>query len=284
VGVGACVCRRCVVCQRFYSVFIISRVRLRRLRQRRLPLGSRVRRMRLPHVLHHHHSPQCRAHTAIIRCLKAILNLLLRYITYKQMASSAEADAEFASMMRGFDLSNKKRKPKKTVGDDEGDGEADYTYEQLLSRIMKKIHKNHPDLVEKRQYVMKPPHLMRIGTNKTMWVNFQDICQMMHRDAEHVFRFFMSELGADGSIDGNHRLIIRGKYKPAYIESLLRKYIAEYVACQTCRSPNTALARDSTSRLHFVQCRDCSASRSVVQIRTGFHAQTRADRRAARNG
>lgn len=39
-----------------------------------------------------------------------------------------------------------------------------------------------------------------------------------------------------------------------YIESLLRKYIGEYVACQMCRSFNTALTRDNVSRLFFVSC------------------------------
>lgn len=41
---------------------------------------------------------------------------------------------------------------------------------------------------------------------------------------------------------------------PKYIESLLRKYIVEYVTCQMCRSPNTTLTRDPVSRLFFVHC------------------------------
>lgn len=65
-------------------------------------------------------------------------------------------------------------------------------------------------------------------------------------------------------------------------QSLLRKYIGEYVACTTCKSPNTTLSRDSVSRLYFVHCQSCGSSRSVAPIRTGFHAQTRADRRALR--
>jgi hypothetical protein len=41
---------------------------------------------------------------------------------------------------------------------------------------------------------------------------------------------------------------------PQYIESLLRKYIGEYVACQMCRSFKTNLTRDNVSRLFFVAC------------------------------
>lgn len=122
-----------------------------------------------------------------------------------------------------------------------------------------------------------------VGTKKTLWVNFQEICVMMKRNADHVFQFMMAELGTEGAIDGNKRLVIRGKFVPKYIESLLRKYIGEYVACQMCRSFNTSLTRDSVSRLFFVSCQDCGSSRSVSQIKAGYHAVTRADRRAIRN-
>ena len=174
-----------------------------------------------------------------------------------------------------------------------------------------------------------------VGTKKTLWVNFQEICNTMKRNPEHLFQFMMAELGTEGSIDGNKRLVIRGKFVPKvrrtpeeyflsllygnqgnaifsffcntcrydvthphfsrqqlnsksshedsrilmctdhftalflskfttsplplasqlqYIESLLRKYIGEYVTCQMCRSFNTSLTRDSVSRLYFVHC------------------------------
>lgn len=166
---------------------------------------------------------------------------------------------------------------------DEYDRKADYTYPDLLDRVVDILHSKNPDLIEKKRRNMKPPQLTRVGTKKTLWVNFQEICSMMQRSPEHVFQFFMAELGTEGSIDGNHRLVIRGKYVPKYIESLLRKYIVEYVTCQMCRSPNTELVKDSSTRLQFCNCKDCGSSRSVAAIRSGYHATSRADRRAARN-
>lgn len=180
---------------------------------------------------------------------------------------------------------------------------ADYPYELLLQRVVDIIHSKNPELTEKKRTTMKPPNLMRIGTKKTLWANFQDTCRSMRRSPEHVFQvtcnslgiplinltqpvpntqFFMAELGTEGSIDGNQRLVIRGKYVPKYIESLLRKYIVEYVTCKMCRSANTTMTKDSVSRLYFMNCEDCGSNRSVAPIRAGFHAQTRADRRAAR--
>ncbi|KAL3764453.1 hypothetical protein ACHAW5_000117 [Stephanodiscus triporus] len=167
--------------------------------------------------------------------------------------------------------------------DDMHDRKADYTYEDMLDRVMGILHAQNPDLIEKKRRTMKPPQLTRVGTKKTLWVNFQEICTMMQRSPQHVFQFFMAELGTEGSIDGNQRLVIRGKYVPKYIESLLRKYIVSYVTCEMCRSPNTELTRDPYTRLNFCKCHDCGSSRSVAPISSGYHATSRADRRAARN-
>lgn len=230
---------------------------------------------------------------------------------------SAEDEAELAAML---DLSKKKKKKKKkdkkdkeSSGDtaanevdndakfaeqrrliieletahgeeeDMYDRKADYTYEDMLDRVMNILHAQNPDLIEKKRRTMKPPQLTRVGTKKTLWVNFQEICTMMQRPPQHVFQFFMAELGTEGSIDGNQRLVIRGKYVPKYIESLLRKYIVSYVTCEMCRSPNTELTRDPATRLNFCKCHDCGSSRSVANISSGYHATSRADRRAARN-
>ena len=41
-------------------------------------------------------------------------------------------------------------------------------------------------------------------------------------------------------------------FQQKQIESILRRYIREYVTCHTCRSPNTFLAK--RNRLYFLQC------------------------------
>jgi translation initiation factor 2 subunit 2 len=227
-----------------------------------------------------------------------------------------EEEADVAAML---DLSKKKKKKKKTgskkskeeagedgasgdvdmseqqrmlqeedekqdiMTDDVEDRKANYSYKELLERVVDLLQTNNPDLVEKKRTRIKPPQLQLLSSKKTLWVNFQEICTMMQRDPQHVFSFFMAELGTEGSMDGNQRLIIRGKFVAKYIESLLRKYVVEYVTCEMCRSPNTDLVKNQASRLYFCTCRDCGSSRSVAPIRSGYHATSRADRRAARN-
>ncbi|CAM9931517.1 unnamed protein product, partial [Discosporangium mesarthrocarpum] len=125
-----------------------------------------------------------------------------------------------------FDLSKKKKKKKKKTkveGDDEEgegqkeeqeEGEGNYMYETLLERIQNLLHVNNPELSERSRITLKPPQLMRLGTRKTLWANFQDICQLMKRSPEHVFSFVVAELGTEGSIDGNQRLVLRGEANP----------------------------------------------------------------------
>ena len=104
----------------------------------------------------------------------------------------------------------------------------------------------------------------------------------LHRQPEHVMSFLLAELGTDGSVDGKKQLILKGRFPAKNIESLLKKYIVEYVTCHMCRSPETSLTRDSVTRLYFLDCEACGSRRSVAPVKSGFHATSRADRRKAK--
>jgi len=213
------------------------------------------------------------------------------------------ADAETDEFSLALTKKKKKKKAKKSTTDgsepstDSLDAEAsdtvgvlpssiqnperDYNYTELLERVFSLLHEKNPALSTRKRYSMPPPQLVRVGTRKTMWTNFAQICSLMHRQPEHVMSFLLAELGTDGSIDGNQRLVIKGRYQPKQAESLLKKYIVEYVTCHMCRNPETSLTRDSVTRLYFLQCESCGSRRSVAPIKSGFHATMRQERRKA---
>lgn len=164
----------------------------------------------------------------------------------------------------------------------EGKNGREYSYNLLLDRMYEQLTQNNPDLINKKRAVLRPPEVMRVGTSKILWANFPEICSMMKRDTDHVFRFFLAELGTTGSIDANGRFTIKGKYVPKYIESLLKKYIAEYVTCSMCRGVQTKLVRDNVSRMYFMHCASCGATKTVTAIKAGYHATGRGERKAAR--
>ncbi|XP_049829624.1 eukaryotic translation initiation factor 2 subunit 2 [Schistocerca gregaria] len=150
----------------------------------------------------------------------------------------------------------------------------DYTYEELLTRVFDIMRDKNPDMVagKKQKFVMRPPQVVRIGTKKTSFANFTEICKTLHRQPKHLLDFLLAELGTSGSVDGNNQLIIKGRFQQKQIENVLRRYIKEYVTCHTCRSPDTILQKDT--RLFFLQCETCGSRCSVASIKSGFQAVT----------
>lgn len=192
-----------------------------------------------------------------------------------------------------LDLSKKKKKKKKKPVEDAvvkatdsaipwAESDRDYSYTEMLERVFNLLRERNPGISTRKRHTMPPPQMVRVGTRKTMWANFAPICMLMRRQNEHVQSFMLAELGTEGSLDGNQRLVVKGRYVPKQIESLLKKYIMEYVSCHMCRSIETSLTRDSVTRLYFLQCETCGSRRSVTPIKTGFHATSRGDRRAAK--
>lgn len=49
----------------------------------------------------------------------------------------------------------------------------------------------------------------------------------MKRDPEHVYAYFLAELGTTGSMDGNKRFIMKGMHRSDKIQTLLNKYIGK---------------------------------------------------------
>ncbi|CAN7939440.1 unnamed protein product, partial [Ixodes hexagonus] len=174
-----------------------------------------------------------------------------------------------------FNLPKKKKKKKKiTFGLAEADGEAegdddttfvdevdpksstttgsstwhgsdrDYTYDELLQRVFNVMREKNPDMVagEKKKLVMRPPQVLKVGTKKSSFANFLEICKMLHRQPKHVQAFLLAELGTrqgrlcddgpyvasrSGSVDANNQLIIKGRFQQKQIENVLRRYISE---------------------------------------------------------
>lgn len=160
----------------------------------------------------------------------------------------------------------------------------DYPYEGLLDRIYSNIRECNPELTgEKKRTILKPPQVAREGTRKTIFTNFQELCRLMNRSHEHVIQFMLVELGTCGSLDGSMRLVVKGRFLPKAFENVLRRYMIEYVLCNSCKTPDTKLDRDQSTRLLYMKCNQCGSSRSVSTVKSGFQARVtsrKADRAA----
>lgn len=85
--------------------------------------------------------------------------------------------------------------------------------------------------------------MAREGTKKTVFTNFMELCKAMNRQLEHVQLFLLAELGTSGNLDGQSRLIVKGRFLPKAFEGVLRRYVNECAPSQrpACRAPLTGL-------------------------------------------
>jgi hypothetical protein len=51
-------------------------------------------------------------------------------------------------------------------------------WRQMLSRVYTLLHANNPDIVNRTRKVLRPPEICRVGSTRTAWVNFKEICEM----------------------------------------------------------------------------------------------------------
>ena len=104
--------------------------------------------------------------------------------------------------------------------------ERDYPYTVLLDRIFRQLNDNNPNLIARQSHKLPPPQTALHGTKKTGWGNFKKICDELKRKPEHVKLFFLTEMNTTGNLDGSNSFIIKGRWKPKQVESLLKKYIS----------------------------------------------------------
>ncbi|CAN0865470.1 Eukaryotic translation initiation factor 2 subunit beta [Linum grandiflorum] len=152
---------------------------------------------------------------------------------------------------------------KKTVFANFMDLDDDLVVTQILSRLpfkslmqFKSVYKPWKSTIEQDSYFIKlhRAHSQRLlrffsiipckkGTKKTVLANFMDVCKSMHREPDHLIMFLLYELGTSGSLDSQHRLVVKGRFMPKNFEGILRRFINEYVICIRCKSPDTILTK-----------------------------------------
>ncbi|TGZ64894.1 hypothetical protein CRM22_006167 [Opisthorchis felineus] len=169
----------------------------------------------------------------------------------KKVAINEEDIDELAEKLDDeLSFGGKKKKKKPKTGDAEGGlgtwepdtlvkenvDASGFTYEMLLTRVFTQLGTLNPELVsdQKRRLVMVPPQMARVGTKKTLFVNFATICRFLNREQSHLTTYILAELGTQGSVDANGALLIRGRYQSKHMEPVLRNYCLH-------RTPLTAL-------------------------------------------
>ncbi len=129
-------------------------------------------------------------------------------------------------------------------------------YQKMLARAKK----NLPKKSQAKERFEIPKVKGHIEGNKTIVVNFQQICQVLGREKEHLLKFLLKELAAPGEFK-NKRLVIGTKVNSKKLNQKIREYAEEFVICQECGKPDTKIEKEE--RQLFIRCLACGAKHPV---------------------
>jgi|YelNatPaOPRAMG01_1025707.scaffolds.fasta_scaffold130893_2 translation initiation factor 2 subunit 2 len=132
-------------------------------------------------------------------------------------------------------------------------------YEDLLERALKKL----PERSESTERLKIPQPQVFISGQRTIIVNFLDICNALRRECNHVQKFLLKELATSGEMQ-EKRLIVQGRFKQEIVEKKLDLYLKDYVICPECGKPDTKLIKEE--RFIFMKCEACGARHVVKKI------------------
>ncbi len=129
-------------------------------------------------------------------------------------------------------------------------------YEALLAKARATL----PENVGNQERWSLPDADLIVEGRMTILRNFREILNSVRRDEAHLFKFLVSQLGTAGNIDGD-RIVFTGRVTDNNMSQRLEDYVATYVQCSECGSPDTHLEKDGRTAL--LKCEACGAHQPI---------------------
>ncbi len=133
------------------------------------------------------------------------------------------------------------------------------TLEEYKALLQKARAALPEDLTGGERWSLPPAEIIKEG-RFTLLRNFRDLLAAVRRDEDHLAKFLLSQLATAGQIDGD-RLVFTGRVTEPQVMARLDDYVATYVQCSECGSPDTKLTKNE--RVQLLQCEACGAHHPV---------------------
>ncbi len=113
------------------------------------------------------------------------------------------------------------------------------------------------DLVTHEKAIVKIPTVKTARENRNIiWYNIEDFSKAIYRTVDEISKHLAAETMLNISKCANGLRIYKTNINPAKVESIMRKYIKEFVVCKQCSSLNTTADK----------CLNCSACVRDVKV------------------
>ena len=132
------------------------------------------------------------------------------------------------------------------------------SYEEMLGNLYEKL----PKKTQSGERFEAPHFQSFIEGRQTVISNFTSVAEILRMKVEHLLKFISKELATPASLEGK-RVLIQGKFKTDQLNARLKYYIDEYIMCNECHRPDTALVVFESHK--YKQCEGCGA-RSPVRV------------------
>lgn len=129
-------------------------------------------------------------------------------------------------------------------------------YDALLTRAISKT----PSFESSGERFVVPKLKTFIEGRTTVWENFDEVREVLNRDADHFVKYLLREMGTAGKVEGS-RLVLQGRFPSETITALVNGYVDEFVRCAECGRPDTKLVK--YDRVLTLKCDACGAQRSI---------------------
>ena len=130
-------------------------------------------------------------------------------------------------------------------------------YENLLKRIEDKLGDSNVESTDR--FELPIVDVMWEG-QKTFLRNFTEYPKIMRRDPAKLLQYLSKEFAVPAERIGDSAMFI-GKRDPDDFTRLLHIYVADYIKCMTCQSPDTRIEREK--RINFLICEACGAKSTI---------------------
>ena len=127
--------------------------------------------------------------------------------------------------------------------------------------LLKKSREDMPEIVKERVRFEVPKVKGHIQGNKTVIINFSQICDTLSREQKHILKFLLKELATSGEIKGSGALIFGTKLPSSRINEKLKEYAFEFVLCRECGKPDTKIIKEKG--LSILKCNACGKKNVV---------------------
>jgi translation initiation factor 2 subunit 2 len=142
--------------------------------------------------------------------------------------------------------------------DDQTKSLTDYSeYLKMLDEVYKAI----PPIRASGEWFSIPRLKLDYEGDKSIVINFKEICELFRREPNHVMKFLVRNLATAGYITDEQKLVLQGHFSEEQIMNLLNRYVAFFVKCQNCGRPDTRLVKKA--KVIYMVCEACGAESPI---------------------